>query len=153
MALGRTFQESFQKAVRSLESGYSGWGCAKLKELIDVEQFLIAGSLSDLTTDDFSELKKRGFSDKQIAFATKSTEKEVREKRLSLGEVPVYQTDSIILIRAHGTSPDSIDAAEDRERFNSILKELGIEKPKGGIAKSEADALAIVKEIGYPVVV
>jgi len=33
MAVGRTFQESFQKAVRSLECGYSGWGCAPIKEL------------------------------------------------------------------------------------------------------------------------
>lgn len=57
------------------------------------------------------------------------------------------------LVRIWGTSPDSIDAAEDRERFNAIIKELSIEQPKGGIAKSEADALAIAKEIGYPVVV
>lgn len=56
-------------------------------------------------------------------------------------------------VRIWGTSPDSIDAAEDRERFNAILHELKIEQPKGGIAKSEADALAIAKEIGYPVVV
>ncbi|GLT72331.1 hypothetical protein SLA2020_442760 [Shorea laevis] len=33
MAVGRTFQESFQKAVRSLECGYLGWGCAQVKEL------------------------------------------------------------------------------------------------------------------------
>ncbi|KAH7560978.1 hypothetical protein ACOSP7_016486 [Xanthoceras sorbifolium] len=342
MALGRTFQESFQKAVRSLECGYAGWGCAKVKELewdweqlkyslrvpnpdrihaiyaamkkgmkvddihelsyidkwfltqfkelIDVEQFLTARSLSDLTKDDFSEVKKRGFSDKQIAFATKSTEKEVRAKRLSLGVAPTFKRvdtcaaefeantpymyssydfecesaptqkkkvlilgggpnrigqgiefdyccchtsfslqkagfetimmnsnpetvstdydtsdrlyfepltvedvlniidlerpDGIIVqfggqtplklslpiqhyldehrpvsasgaghVRIWGTSPDSIDAAEDRERFNAILKELGIEQPKGGIARSEADALAIAKDIGYPVVV
>lgn len=57
------------------------------------------------------------------------------------------------LVRIWGTSPDSIDAAEDRERFNAIIKELSIEQPKGGIAKSEANALAIAKEIGYPVVV
>lgn len=56
-------------------------------------------------------------------------------------------------VRIWGTSPDSIDAAEDRERFNVILKELNIEQPKGGIAKSESDALAIAKEVGYPVVV
>ncbi|RZC59039.1 hypothetical protein C5167_006344 [Papaver somniferum] len=56
-------------------------------------------------------------------------------------------------VRIWGTSPDSIDAAEDRERFNAILKELEIEQPQGGIAKSDADALAIAKEIGYPVVV
>ncbi|XP_010262412.1 PREDICTED: carbamoyl-phosphate synthase large chain, chloroplastic-like [Nelumbo nucifera] len=342
MALGRTFQESFQKAVRSLECGYSGWGCThikeldwdwdqlkyslrvpspdrihaiyaamrkgmnvdeihelsyidkwfliQLKELVDVEHFLSARSLSQLTKDDLYQVKRRGFSDKQIAFATKSTEKEVRSRRLSLGVTPAYKRvdtcaaefeantpymyssydyecesaptkrkkvlilgggpnrigqgiefdyccchtsfalqeagfetimmnsnpetvstdydtsdrlyfepltvedvlniidlerpDGIIVqfggqtplklalpiqhyldvhkplsssgsghVRIWGTSPDSIDAAEDRERFNTILKELEIEQPKGGIAKSEADALAIAMDIGYPVVV
>ncbi|GMP49719.1 hypothetical protein CsSME_00016608 [Camellia sinensis var. sinensis] len=326
MALGRTFQESFQKAVRSLECGYSGWGCAQvkeldwdwdqlkyslrvpnpdrvhaiyaamkrgmkvddihelsfidkwfltqLKELVDVEQYLMAQSLSHLTKDDFYEVKRRGFSDKQIAFATKSTEKEVRLRRLSVGVTPAYKRvdtcaaefeantpymyssydfecestptqkkkvlilgggpnrigqgiefdyccchtsfalqdagyETIMMnsnpetvstdydtsdrlyfepltledfggqtplklalsiqhyleeykpvcasgtgyVRIWGTSPDSIDAAEDRERFNAILQELEIEQPKGGIAKSDADALAIAMEIGYPVVV
>ncbi|XP_021748064.1 carbamoyl-phosphate synthase large chain, chloroplastic-like [Chenopodium quinoa] len=342
MALGRTFQESFQKAVRSLELGYSGWGCGKikeldwdweqlkynlrvpnpdrihaiyavmkkgmkideihelsfvdkwfltqLKELVDTEQYLLSQKLSDLTKDDFYEIKKRGFSDKQIAFATKSTEKEVRSTRLSFGVTPAYKRvdtcaaefeantpymyssydfecessttqkkkvlilgggpnrigqgiefdyccchtsfalqnagyetimmnsnpetvstdydtsdrlyfepltvedvlniidlerpDGIIvqfggqtplklalpiqqyldenklksasgagLVRIWGTSPDDIDAAEDRKRFNAILDELKIEQPKGGIAKSEADALKITADIGYPVVV
>ncbi|CAK9172500.1 unnamed protein product, partial [Ilex paraguariensis] len=342
MAVGRTFQESFQKAVRSLECGYSGWGCAQvkeldwdwdqlkyslrvpspdrihaiyaalkrgmkvddihelsyidrwfltqLKELVYVEQYLLARSLPLLTKDDFYEVKKRGFSDRQIAFATRSSEKEVRSKRLSLGVKPAYKRvdtcaaefeadtpymyssydtecesapthrkkvlilgggpnrigqgiefdyccchtsfalqdanyetimmnsnpetvstdydtsdrlyfepltvedvfnvidlerpDGIIVqfggqtplklalpiqqyldehkpncssgigyVRIWGTSPDSIDAAEDRERFNAILKELKIEQPKGGIAKSDADALAIAADIGYPVVV
>ncbi|XVF70123.1 hypothetical protein PTKIN_Ptkin11bG0137100 [Pterospermum kingtungense] len=344
MALGRTFQESFQKAVRSLECGYSGWGCSKvkeldwdldldqlkyslrvpgpdrihaiyaamkkgmkvddiyelsfidkwfltqLKELVDVEQYLLSRSLSDLTKDEFYEIKRRGFSDKQIGFATKSTEKEVRERRISVGVTPAYKRvdtcaaefeantpymyssydfecesaptekkkililgggpnrigqgiefdyccchtsfalqkagfetimmnsnpetvstdydtsdrlyfepltvedvlnvidlerpDGIIVqfggqtplklalpiqhyldeqrpscasgaghVRIWGTSPDSIDAAEDRERFNAILNELKIKQPKGGIAKSEDDALAIAKDIGYPVVV
>lgn len=57
------------------------------------------------------------------------------------------------LVRIWGTSPDSIDAAEDRERFNAILKELNIDQPKGGIAKSDSDAIAIAADIGYPVVV
>ncbi|XP_004289596.1 PREDICTED: carbamoyl-phosphate synthase large chain, chloroplastic [Fragaria vesca subsp. vesca] len=342
MALGRTFQESFQKAVRSLECGFSGWGCGKikeldwdwdqlkyslrvpnperihavyaamkkgmkvdeihelsfidkwfltqLKELVDVEQFLLARTISDLTKDDFYEVKRRGFSDKQIAFAIKSSENEVRLKRLSLGVTPAYKRvdtcaaefeantpymyssydfecesaptqekkvlilgggpnrigqgiefdyccchtsfalrkagyetimmnsnpetvstdydtsdrlyfepltvedvlniidlerpDGIIVqfggqtplklalpiqryldenkprcasgtghVCIWGTTPDSIDAAEDREKFNAILNELKIEQPEGGIAKSEADALAIAKNIGYPVVV
>ncbi|KAJ9188900.1 hypothetical protein P3X46_000255 [Hevea brasiliensis] len=342
MAIGRTLQESLQKAVRSLECGYSGWGCAslkeldwdwdqlkyslrvpnpdrihavyaamkkgmkvddihelslidkwfltQLKELVDVEQYLMTRSLSDLTKDDFYEVKKRGFSDKQIAFATKSTEKDVRSKRISFGVVPAYKRvdtcaaefeantpymyssydmecesaptktkkvlilgggpnrigqgiefdyccchtsfalqsagyetimmnsnpetvstdydtsdrlyfepltvedvlnvidlekpDGIIIqfggqtplklalpiqqyLEEHkpisasgagsvgiwGTSPDSIDIAEDREKFNAIIKELKVKQPKGGIAKSEADALAIAADIGYPVVV
>ncbi|AES67407.1 putative carbamoyl-phosphate synthase (glutamine-hydrolyzing) [Medicago truncatula] len=342
MAVGRTFQESFQKAVRSLEHGHAGWGCGavkeldydweqlkynlrvpnperihavyaamkkgmqideifelsfidrwflrQLKELVDVENFLMSNNLSDLTDLDFYEVKRRGFSDKQIAFATKSNEKEVRSRRLSLGVVPAYKRvdtcaaefeantpymyssydfecesapttrkkvlilgggpnrigqgiefdyccchasfslqaagyetimvnsnpetvstdydtsdrlyfepltvedvlniidlerpDGIIVqfggqtplklalplqryldehkpacasgdghVRIWGTSPDSIDVAEDRERFNVMLHELQIEHPKGGIARSEADALAIAAEIGYPVVV
>lgn len=341
MAVGRTFQESFQKAVRSLECGYSGWGCAQVKELdwdldklkynlrvpnpdrihaiyaamkggmtvddvhelsyidrwfltqfkelVDVEQYLLSRSLHQLTKDELYEVKKRGFSDRQIAFVTKSSEKEVRSKRLSLGVIPTYKRvdtcaaefeadtpymyssydfeceaaptkrkkililgggpnrigqgiefdyccchasfalqaagyetimmnsnpetvstdydtsdrlyfepltiedviniidlerpDGIIVqfggqtplklalriqqyldesklesasggsVRIWGTSPDSIDAAEDRERFNAILNELEIEQPRGGIANSEADALAIASDVGYPVVV
>ncbi|CAL5200301.1 unnamed protein product [Lathyrus oleraceus] len=342
MAMGRTFQESFQKAVRSLEHGHAGWGCGPAKELdydleqlkynlrvpnperihavyaamkkgmqideifelsfidkwflrqfkdlVDVENFLASHKLSDLTHADFYEVKRRGFSDKQIAFATKSNEKEVRSRRLSLGVAPAYKRvdtcaaefeantpymyssydfecesaptsrkkvlilgggpnrigqgiefdyccchasfslqaagyetimvnsnpetvstdydtsdrlyfepltvedvlniidlerpDGIIVqfggqtplklslplqqyldehkpecasgeghVRIWGTSPDSIDVAEDRERFNVMLHELQIEHPKGGIARSEADALAIAADIGYPVVV
>ncbi|XP_065000611.1 carbamoyl phosphate synthase arginine-specific large chain, chloroplastic-like [Musa acuminata AAA Group] len=342
MALGRTFQESFQKAVRSLESGYSGWGCApikelnwdwdqlkysmrvpnpdrmhaiyaaikkgmkveeihelsfidkwfltQLKELVDVEQFLLSQTLDQLTKHDFYEVKRRGFSDRQIAYATSSSESDVRSRRLSLGVTPAYKrvdtcaaefeantpymyssydfecesaptpkkkvlilgggpnrigqgiefdyccchasfalkengyetimmnsnpetvsTDydtsdrlyfepltvedvlnvidlerpnGIIVqfggqtplklalpiqqyleeqklvastgtghVQIWGTSPDSIDAAEDRERFNAILDNLKIEQPKGGIAKSESDAISIASKIGYPVVV
>lgn len=56
-------------------------------------------------------------------------------------------------VKIWGTSPDSIDAAEDRKRFDAILNELGVKQPSGGIAKSEEDALAIAKRVGYPVVV
>ncbi|XLR38936.1 hypothetical protein S83_023596 [Arachis hypogaea] len=48
-------------------------------------------NLSDSTNVDFYDVKKRGFSDKQIAFATKSTEMEVRCRRLSLGVTPAYK--------------------------------------------------------------
>lgn len=342
MALGRTFQESFQKAVRSLETGFSGWGCApikeldwdwekikyslrvpnpdrihaiyaafkkgmrvediheisfidtwyltQLKELVDYERYLMSKSLDQLTKEDFYEVKRRGFSDKQIAFATSSSESDVRARRSALGVIPTYKRvdtcaaefeantpymystyeyecesaptnrkkvlilgggpnrigqgiefdyccchasfalreagyetimmnsnpetvstdydtsdrlyfepltvedvtnvidlerpDGIIVqyggqtplklalpiqrhleekklraasglgfVKIWGTSPDSIDAAEDRKRFNAILEELGIEQPKGGIARSESDALSIASEVGYPVVV
>ncbi|VAH76969.1 unnamed protein product [Triticum turgidum subsp. durum] len=342
MALGRTFQESFQKAVRSLETGFAGWGCApikeldwdwekikyslrvpnpdrihavyaafkkgmrvediheisfidkwfltELKELVDVEQFLVSKNLDQLSKDDFYQVKRRGFSDKQIAFATSSSESDVRARRSALGVTPTYKRvdtcaaefeantpymyssyeyecesaptnrkkvlilgggpnrigqgiefdyccchasfalreagyetimmnsnpetvstdydtsdrlyfepltvedvtnvidlerpDGIIVqyggqtplklalpiqrhleekklrsasgtgfVKIWGTSPDSIDAAEDRKRFNAILEELGIEQPKGGIARSESDALSIASEVGYPVVV
>ncbi len=52
-----------------------------------------------------------------------------------------------------GTSPDSIDRAEDRERFQALLNKLGLKQPDNGIAKSVDEALAIANTISYPVVV
>ncbi len=52
-----------------------------------------------------------------------------------------------------GTSPASIDAAEDREHFNGLCERLGIPQPNGGIALSADDAVAIAQEVGYPVLV
>jgi carbamoyl-phosphate synthase large subunit len=52
-----------------------------------------------------------------------------------------------------GTSPDSIDVAEDRERFQKLLHELGLKQPPNRTARTEADALALAQEIGYPLVV
>jgi len=52
-----------------------------------------------------------------------------------------------------GTSPDSIDRAEDRDRFQSMLKKLGILQPENGIATSKEPAIRVAEKIGYPVVV
>ncbi|MEO1095373.1 MAG: carbamoyl-phosphate synthase large subunit [Cyanobacteria bacterium J06638_28] len=52
-----------------------------------------------------------------------------------------------------GTPPDSIDMAEDRERFEQILQELDIVQPSHGIARSYHEALSIARQIDYPVVV
>ena len=52
-----------------------------------------------------------------------------------------------------GTSLDSIDLAEDRERFDAMLEELGLERPASGIARSFEDAVRIAGKIGYPVLV
>jgi len=52
-----------------------------------------------------------------------------------------------------GTSPDSIDTAEDRERFEKILRELDIQQAVNGLARSFEDALIVAQRIGYPVVV
>jgi carbamoyl-phosphate synthase large subunit len=143
MAIGRTFQESFQKAVRSLETGRAGWGCDraeklpsleqiraglrtpnpdriftvrhamqmgmsveeiyeltnidpwfldKLQELLEMEKFLKRSPLKDLTEDQLYAVKQQGFSDRQIAYATKTTEDEVRAYRQQLGVIPVYKT-------------------------------------------------------------
>lgn len=52
-----------------------------------------------------------------------------------------------------GTSPDSIDIAEDRERFELILRELNIVQPQNGLARSYEEALDIARQIDYPLVV
>jgi carbamoyl-phosphate synthase large subunit len=52
-----------------------------------------------------------------------------------------------------GTSPDMIDAAEDRERFQQLLHTLGLRQPPNRTARTEAEALSQAKEIGYPLVV
>ncbi|MDH6060360.1 carbamoyl-phosphate synthase large subunit [Chrysosporum bergii ANA360D] len=335
MAIGRTFNESFQKALRSLETGRAGWGCDqaeklpsgeqiraqlrtphpdrifsvrhalqlglsteeiyeltaidpwfidKMQQLLDVEKFLKRTPLKQLTKEQLYEVKGHGFSDRQIAFATKTSEDEVRNYRKELGVVPVYKTvdtcaaefeaftpyyystyeaetevlpttkpkvmilgggpnrigqgiefdyccchaayalkkagfetimvnsnpetvstdydtsdrlyfepltkeDVINIIEAEnpqgviiqfggqtplklavplqeflthhpslptkiwGTSPDSIDMAENRERFEKILAKLNISQPPNGIARSYEDALIVAKRLGYPVVV
>jgi carbamoyl-phosphate synthase large subunit len=52
-----------------------------------------------------------------------------------------------------GTSPDAIDLAEDRDRFGALLEQLGIPAPQHGSANSQAEALRVAQQIGYPVVV
>jgi carbamoyl-phosphate synthase large subunit len=348
MAIGRTFNESFQKAMRSLETGRAGWGCDraeklpsgeqirfqlrtpnpdrifslrhamqlgmslddiyeltgidhwfldKMQEILEVEKFLKRTPLKQLTKEQMYDVKRQGFSDRQIAYATKTTEDEVRTFRKQLGVIPVYKTvdtcaaefeaftpyhystyeeeneiiptdkpkvmilgggpnrigqgiefdyccchaayalkgagyetimvnsnpetvstdydtsdrlyfepltkeDVLNIIEAEnpvgiiiqfggqtplklslplqeylekigqgglgngdsensqlpvtkiwGTSPDSIDAAENRERFEKILKELDIAQPPNGLARTYEDALVVAKRIGYPVVV
>jgi carbamoyl-phosphate synthase large subunit len=56
-------------------------------------------------------------------------------------------------VKVIGTSPDSIDLAEDRKRFGALLKELGIPQPDNGMASSVEEAREIAKRIGYPVLV
>ncbi|MBO1046298.1 MAG: carbamoyl-phosphate synthase large subunit [Dolichospermum sp. DEX182a] len=334
MAIGRTFNESFQKALRSLETGRAGWGCDKaeklpsgeqiraqlrtpnperifsvrhamqlgmsneeiyeltaidpwfldkLQEILEIEKFLKRTPLKQLTKAQMYDVKRNGFSDRQIAYATKTKEDEVRTYRKQLEVIPVYKTvdtcaaefealtpyyystyeeetevlptdkpkvmilgggpnrigqgiefdyccchaayslhdagyetimvnsnpetvstdydtsdrlyfepltkeDVLNIIEAEnpvgiivqfggqtplklaiplqeylqnsnsitkiwGTSPDSIDMAENRERFEKILQELNIAQPPNGMARSYEDALIVAKRIGYPVVV
>ena len=143
MAIGRTFQESLQKALRSLETGRFGWGCDRdevlpslehirsglrtphperlftvrqallmkmsiddiyeltgidpwflwqFQDLINTEKILKRSPLQDLSSDILWPIKQKGFSDRQIAYATKTTEDEVRQYRKSLSIVPTYKT-------------------------------------------------------------
>ena len=328
MAIGRTFQESFQKALRSMENGRYGWGCDRdeeypspeqlrgnlrtpnpdrvyalrhamlsglsvpdiyeitgidpwflrqLQDLLATEAYLQKTALTDLDADTLKQIKQQGFSDRQIAYATHTSEDEVRQYRKGLGVIPVYKTvdtcaaefealtpyyystyesetevlpstrrkvmilgsgpnrigqgiefdyccchasyalrdddfetimvnsnpetvstdydtsdrlyfepltkeDVLNIVEAEnpegiiiqfggqtplklavplseakapiwGTSPDSIDIAEDRERFEEILNKLNIARAPNGLARSFESALAIAQQIQYPVVV
>ncbi|WP_371038894.1 carbamoyl-phosphate synthase large subunit [Rhodosalinus sp. FB01] len=52
-----------------------------------------------------------------------------------------------------GTTPDAIDLAEDRERFQALVNKLDLKQPQNGIASSKAQARAIAEEIGFPLVI
>ncbi|MCY7335621.1 MAG: carbamoyl-phosphate synthase large subunit, partial [Chamaesiphon sp.] len=142
MAIGRTFQESFQKALRSLEIGRFGWGCDrdeslpsieqvrsllriptperifsirhamqlkmslediydltgvdpwfldKMQNILATESFLKTQQLTSLTKTQLWDVKRQGFSDRQIAYATKTHEDIVRTYRKSLGVIPAYK--------------------------------------------------------------
>ena len=52
-----------------------------------------------------------------------------------------------------GTTPDAIDLAEDRERFQKLVTGLGLKQPKNGIAHTDAEALEIASDIGFPLVI
>jgi len=56
-------------------------------------------------------------------------------------------------VRIIGTSPDSIERAEDRKRFKALLKKLNLLQPENGIATNEEEAIRVTNEIGYPVLV
>jgi carbamoyl-phosphate synthase large subunit len=63
--------------------------------------------------------------------------------------VPLEQAGVPIL----GTSPDAIDRAEDRERFDDMLEALNLRRPEGAVARSGDEAEAVAERIGYPVLV
>ncbi|XDE61463.1 carbamoyl-phosphate synthase large subunit [Arthrospira platensis BEA 1257B] len=334
MAIGGTFCESFQKAMRSLETGLAGWGLNtnekvpsldtirsglrtpnpdrmltlryamllgmsveeiyeltgidpwfldKLQQLLETEKFLKRTPFNQINHEDMLAIKRQGFSDRQIAFASQTTEDEVRKYRKGLGVKPAYKmvdtcaaefesttpyyystyweedemipsdrpkvmilgggpnrigqgiefdyccchasyslrddgyitimvnsnpetvstdydtsdrlyfepltkedvfniieaeeplgiviqfggqtplklavplekalSESTLKTKIWGTNPDSIDTAEDRERFEKILRELNIQQAANGMARSYEEALAVAGRIGYPVVV
>ncbi|ASR88708.1 carbamoyl-phosphate synthase large subunit [Alcaligenes aquatilis] len=324
MAIGRTFQESFQKALRGLEVGVDGlnqkttdreklqvelgepgperiwyvgdafaqglsldevhnltkidpWFLAQIKEIVDIELALEQKTLADLDRDTLFGLKRRGFSDRRLAFLLDTVESEVRKLRHQLNVRPVYKrvdtcaaefsTDTAYMYSTYeeecesnptdkkkiivlgggpnrigqgiefdyccvhaalalredgyetimvncnpetvstdydtsdrlyfepltledvleivhiekpvgtivqyggqtplklaraleangvpiiGTSPESIDVAEDRERFQKLLNKLGLRQPPNRTARTEGEAIALAAEIGYPLVV
>jgi len=324
MAMGRTFQESFQKALRGLEVGVDGlnqkttdretlqvalaepgperiwyvgdafaqgftleevhalthidpWFLAQIEEIVQIELALEQKTLAALDAPALRGLKRKGFSDRRLAYLLDASEHEVRRLRHQLGVRPVYKrvdtcaaefptntaylystyedeceaapTDKkkiivlgggpnrigqgiefdyccvhaalalredgyeTIMINCNpetvstdfdtsdrlyfepltledvleivhkenpvgmvvqyggqtplklaraleangvpiiGTSPDAIDVAEDRERFQKLLHKLNLRQPPNRTARTEGEALALALEIGYPLVV
>ena len=324
MAMGRTFQESLQKALRGLETGVDGfnlktvdpdtiadeltypgperlwfvadafgvgmsldevhrltridpWFLVQIKELVDIELSIEKRALEDIDAAELRSLKRKGFSDRRLAYLTKATEDAVRERRHGFGIRPVYKrvdtcaaefatstaymystydeecesrptsnrkimvlgggpnrigqgiefdyccvhaalalredgfetimvncnpetvsTDydtsdrlyfepltledvlEIVAIEKPfgvivqfggqtplklardlercgvpiiGTSPGSIDVAEDRERFQKLIHKLKLRQPPNRTARSAQKAIALAEEIGYPLVV
>ena len=324
MAIGRTFQESFQKALRGLEVGVDGlnqktvdretieeelgepgperiwyvgdafaqgfsldevhaltridpWFLAQIEEIVRIELDVEKGTLADLDAATLRFLKRKGFSDRRLAYLLDTTEAELRKLRHRLGVRPVFKrvdtcaaefaTTTAYLYSTYedeceaepterrkivvlgggpnrigqgiefdyccvhaafalkdagfetimvncnpetvstdydtsdrlyfepltledvleivdrekpvgvivqyggqtplklakpleaagvpiiGTSPESIDIAEDRERFQKLLVKLNLRQPPNRTARNEAEALALAQEIGYPLVV
>jgi len=324
MAIGRTFQESFQKALRGLEVGVDGlnqkttdreklekelgepgperiwyvgdafengftleevhqlthidpWFLAQIKEIVDLEMDLDDRRLAELDAQTLRMLKRKGFSDRRLAYLFNASEAQVRAARHGFGIRPVYkrvdtcaaefatrtaymystyeeeceslptQRKKVIVLGGGpnrigqgiefdyccvhaalalredgfetimvncnpetvstdydtsdrlyfepltledvleivdkekpygvivqfggqtplklardleangvpiiGTTPDMIDMAEDRERFQQLIDRLGLKQPPNRSARTEADALRLAGEIGYPLVV
>src|SRR5256714_606896 len=324
MAIGRTFQESFQKALRGLEVGVDGlnqkttdreklekelgepgperiwyvgdafengftleevhqltridpWFLAQIKEIVDLEMDLDDKRLEEIDAETLRGLKRKGFSDRRLAYLLNTGEAEVRAARHRFGIRPVYkrvdtcaaefatrtaymystyeeeceasptQRKKVIVLGGGpnrigqgiefdyccvhaalalredgfgtvmvncnpetvstdydtsdrlyfepltledvleivdkekpygvivqfggqtplklardleangvpiiGTTPDMIDMAEDRERFQQLIDRLGLKQPPNRSARTEADALRLAGEIGYPLVV
>lgn len=71
------------------------------------------------------------------------------------GQTPLKLAKSLEVngVNIIGTSPDSIDEAEDRERFQNLVKRLHLHQPANGTVRSEKEAIEVANRIGYPLVV
>ena len=71
------------------------------------------------------------------------------------GQTPLKLADALndAGIPILGTTPDAIDLAEDRERFQQLVQKLGLKQPRNGIASTDQEAFEIAAEIGFPLVI
>ena len=195
MAIGRTFQESFQKALRSLETGRAGWGCdkdeklpsiqelrpnlrtpnpdriftlrhalllgmsleelheltsidpwflEKFEDLLTTEKFLKRRSLTELNAEDLLTIKQQGFSDRQIAFGTKTTEDEVRTYRKSLGIIPTYKTVDTCAAEFEAYTPYYYSAYESTTEVIATEETLTLTEPESEVQPSQRRKVMIL---------
>ncbi len=193
MAIGRTFQESFQKALRSLETGRFGWGCDKaeklpsleqirsglrtpnpdriftvrhamlmgmsveeiyeltnidpwfldkLQDLLETEKQMKRTPLTQINAPRLLRIKQQGFSDRQIAYATKTTEDEVRAYRKSLNIIPVYKTVDTCAAEFEALTPYYYSAYESEIILLAGNKEPGSRTQAPGESLTESEVLA-----------
>ncbi len=71
------------------------------------------------------------------------------------GQTPLNIADELAKagVKIIGTSPETIDLAEDRDRFRQVMKKLGIPEPESGMASTLEEALVVAEKIGYPLMV
>src|SRR5438445_791258 len=215
MAMGRTFQESFQKALRGLEVGVDGMNeKTQDREVLEKElgepgperiwyvgdafaQGMSVDEVHDLTKIDkwflvqiefdlgsvhgALALREDGFetsmvncnpeplstdydTSDRLYFEPLTLEDvlEIVDKEKPTGVIVQYggQTPLKLALGLEregvpiiGTSPDMIDAAEDRERFQKLLHELKLKQPPNATARTEPEALEKAAALGYPLVV
>lgn len=75
------------------------------------------------------------------------------ELQAALQESPIPCASGNGFVELWGTPPDSIDEAEDRDRWMALLSQLGIKQPPGSVARSQSQALSAAESLGYPVMV
>lgn len=88
-----------------------------------------------------------------VQFGGQTPLKLAKALQKALTETPIPCASGTGFTRILGTSPDAIDMAEDRERFEKVLNEIGIAQPPGGAARTKEEALAIATRLTYPVMV
>lgn len=71
------------------------------------------------------------------------------------GQTPLRLSQALLAegVPVIGTSPDAIDATEDREKFKALLEKLGLNQAQSGVATNKEEALAVASEISYPLMV
>ncbi|QYG93089.1 carbamoyl-phosphate synthase large subunit [Iamia sp. SCSIO 61187] len=109
---------------------------------------------TDYDTSDRLYFEPLTTEDVEHVLAAEAAHGDLRGVIVSLGgQTPLKLADDIDPALVLGTSPASIDLAEDRDRWNALCDQLGIPQPAGGTAVTVEEAHAITSEIGYPALV